>query len=49
MKKALGFRAKGRKITCKDDTLELREAPRPYGKAIDLDFGNTIAWDYPHE
>jgi hypothetical protein len=32
MKEALGFRAKGRKIICTDDTFELREVLTPYGK-----------------
>jgi hypothetical protein len=34
MKEALGFRAKGRKIICADDTFELRETITPYGIAI---------------
>jgi hypothetical protein len=31
MKEALGFRAKGRKIICADDTFELREVLTLYG------------------
>jgi hypothetical protein len=45
MKDALGFRAKGRKILCADDTFELRETITPYGKANDLDSGNTFLWN----
>ena len=45
MKEALGFRAKGRKIICDDDTFELRETITPYGKANDLDSGNTFSWN----
>ncbi len=45
MKEALGFRAKGRKIICADDTFELREVLRSYGKANNLDSGNTFLWD----
>ena len=45
MKEALGFRAKGRKIICADDTFELREVLAPYGKANNLDSGNTFLWD----
>ena len=41
MKEGLGFRAKGRKIIHADDTFELREVIRSYGKATDQDFGNT--------
>ena len=44
VKEALGFRAKGRKIICADDTFELREVLTPYGKANDLDSGNTFLW-----
>jgi hypothetical protein len=32
MKEALGFRAKGKKVICADDTFELREVLTPYGK-----------------
>ena len=42
MKEALGFRATGRKIICADDTFELREVLTPYGKASNLDSGNTF-------
>ena len=45
MKESLGFRAKGRKIICADDTFELREVIPPYGKATDQDFGNTYLWN----
>jgi hypothetical protein len=45
MKGFLGFRAKGRKIICADDTFELREMPTPYGKAKNQDSGNTYFWD----
>jgi putative transposase len=44
MKDALGFRATGRKIICADDTFELREVITPYGKASNLDSGNTFLW-----
>jgi hypothetical protein len=45
MKEALGFRAKGRKIICADDTVELRDGLTPYGKASNLDSGNTFSWN----
>jgi hypothetical protein len=45
MKETLGFRAKGRKIICADDTFELREVLTPYGKANNQDSGNTFLWD----
>ena len=45
MKEALGFRAKGRKIIYADDTFELREVLMPYGKASNLDSGNTFLWN----
>jgi len=45
MKEALGFRVKGRKIICADDTFELREVIAPYGKATDQDSGNTYLWN----
>jgi len=45
MKESLGFRARGRKIICADDTFELREVITPYGKANDLDSGNTFLWN----
>ena len=47
MKKALGFRAAGRKIICTDDTFELREGQTSYDEASDLDSGNTFLWDQP--
>ena len=45
MKEGLGFRAKGRKIICADDTFELREVIAPYGKATGQDSGNTYLWN----
>ena len=45
MKGALGFRARGRKIICADDTFELREVLTPYGKANSQESGNTFLWD----
>ncbi len=36
---------KGRKIICANDTFELREVLTPYGKARNLDSGNTFLWD----
>jgi hypothetical protein len=45
MKKALGYRATGRKIICANDTFELREGQTSYGEASDLDSGNTFLWD----
>ena len=45
MKKALGYRAKGRKIISADDIFELREAITPFGKADTLDSGNTYLWN----
>jgi len=49
MKQSLGFRAKGRKIIGADDTFELRQVRRPYGKADGPDSGNTFLWDpKPH-
>ena len=44
MKQDLKFRATGRKIICADDTFELREVITPYGKANNLDSGNTFSW-----
>ena len=41
IKEALGFRAKGRKITSSDDTFELREGQVFYGAADKLASGNT--------
>jgi hypothetical protein len=38
---------RGRKITSVDDTFELREAMRPYGKGNNLNSGNTFLWDQP--
>ena len=45
IKEALGFRARGRKITGTDDTFELREGQVSYGAAIKVDFGNTLPWN----
>ena len=45
MKKALGYRVKGRKIISADDTFELREAITPFGNADKLDSGNTYLWN----
>ena len=45
VKESLGFRATGRKVISGDDTFELREVIRPYGKADNLDSGNTFLWD----
>ena len=36
MKKALGYRAQGRKIIGADDTIELRVAVAPFGNADNL-------------
>jgi hypothetical protein len=47
MKKALGYRAKGRKITSADDTFELREAVALFRNADNLDSGNTYLWNQP--
>jgi len=47
MKEALGFGATGRKIICADDTFELREVLTRYGKANNLDSGNTFLWNQP--
>ena len=47
MKKALEYRAKGRKIIGADDTFELREAITPFGNADNLDSGNTLLWNQP--
>jgi hypothetical protein len=45
IKEALGFRAKGRKITSSDDTFELREGQVSYGAADKLDSGNIFLWN----
>jgi putative transposase len=45
MQETLGFRAKGRKIICDDDTFELREVLTPYGPASNLNSGNTLLWN----
>lgn len=44
VKGTLGFRAKGRKIICADDTFELREVLTPFGKSDHPDSGNTFLW-----
>ena len=48
MQESLGFRATGRKVINGDDTFELREAITPYGKANNLDSGNTFLWISNH-
>ena len=45
MKGTLGYRAKGRKIICPDDTFELREVITPFGNADNLDSENTCLWN----
>ena len=45
MKEAFGFRAKGRKIICADDSFELREMRTPYGQDNINDSRNTFLWD----
>jgi putative transposase len=45
MKRTLGYRAKGRKIICADDTYELREVITPLGNADNLDSENTFLWN----
>ena len=47
MKESIGFRARGRKIIGSDDTFELREVITPYGKANNLDSGNSFLWNQP--
>jgi len=47
MKKALGYRAKGRKIINADDTFEIREAITPFGNTDKLNSGNTYLWNQP--
>jgi len=47
MKGALGYRARGRKIICADDTYELREMITPFGNADNLEFENTYLWNQP--
>jgi len=49
MKESFGFRATGRKVICGDDIFELREAITPYGKANNLDSGNTFLWNQPFD
>jgi hypothetical protein len=46
-KGALGYRARGKKVISTDDTFELREVITPYGKAYDLESGNTFLWNQP--
>jgi putative transposase len=43
MKGALGYRARGRKLICADDTFELREVIT--GNADNLDSENTYLWN----
>jgi hypothetical protein len=45
MKKALGYRAKGRKIISAEAVFELREAITPFGNTDNLDSGNTYLWN----
>ena len=45
MKEAFGFRAKGRKIICADDSFELREEITPFGNAANPDSENTYLWN----
>ena len=45
IKGILGYRARGRKIICADDTFELREAITAFGNADNLNFGNTYLWN----
>ena len=45
MKGALGYRVRGRKIICADDTFELREVITPFGKADNPDSENTFLWN----
>jgi putative transposase len=45
MKGALGYRARGRKIICADDTFELREVITPFGNADNLGSENTYLWN----
>jgi hypothetical protein len=45
MKGALGYRVRGRKIICADETFELREVVAPFGNADNLDSGNTYLWN----
>ena len=44
MKGALGYRARGRKVNGTDDTFELREMIKRYGKTNNLDSRNTFLW-----
>jgi len=45
IKKSLGFRAKGRKITGAADNFELREVQSSYGESDKLESGNTFLWN----
>ena len=45
MKGSLGYRAKGRKIICADDSFELREGITPFGNADRLDSEDTYFWN----
>jgi putative transposase len=45
MKGALGYRARGRKIICADNSYELREVITPFGNADNLDSENTFLWN----
>jgi hypothetical protein len=45
MKRALGYRPRGRKIISADDTFELREVITPFGNADNLGSENTYLWN----
>ena len=45
MKATLGYRARGRKLICADDTFELREVIAPFGNADNLDSENAYLWN----
>jgi hypothetical protein len=45
MKEIFGYKVKGRKIICADDSFELREMLTPYAKANNQYSGNTFLWD----
>lgn len=45
IKETLGFRARGRKMRCADDSYELRETLAAYGPTTASDSDNTYFWD----
>jgi len=45
MKGSLGYRAKGRKIICAEDTFELREVITPFSNAASLESENNYFWN----